>query len=57
MIAAEIVDAGAEPGGDLDDRPLRLTKVTLFTMIFHNPENSIRDIRPFVVHCCVTAVL
>jgi len=37
--------------------PLRLTKVTLFTMIFYNSENSIRDVRPFVVHCCVTAVL
>jgi len=28
---------------------LKLTKVTLFTMIFYNSENSIRDIRPF---CC-----
>jgi len=27
--------------------PLKPTKVTLFTMILYNTENSIRDIRPF----------
>jgi len=36
-------------GGFIGERslPLKLTKVTLFTMIFYNSENSIRDIRPF----------
>jgi len=27
--------------------PLKLAKVTFFTMILHNSKNSIRDIRPF----------
>jgi len=41
-----VVEAGADPEGG--DRPaLRPAKVTLFTMILYNSENSIRDIKPF----------
>ena len=33
--------------GGWGDRPPKPTKVTLFTMIFYNTENNIRDISPF----------
>jgi len=29
--------------GDWGDRPLKPTKVTLFTMILYNSENNVRD--------------
>jgi len=35
----------ADPGGR--SLPLKPTKVTFFTMILCNSENSVRDIRPF----------
>ena len=39
---------GGSRGGDWGDRsPLKPMKVTFFTMILNNLENSIRDIRPF----------
>ena len=42
--------AGADPRVRLRWwRPLKPAKVTLFTIILYNPENNIRDIRPF---CC-----
>jgi len=34
-------------GGNWGNRPLKPTKVTLFTVILFNWEKSIRDIRPF----------
>jgi len=37
--------AAADP--ERGDRPLKPTKVTLFTMILYNSESSIRNIRPF----------
>jgi len=39
----------ADPGGgEWGDRaPLNTTKVTFFTMILHNLESTIRDVRPF----------
>ena len=37
--------------------PLKATKVTLFTMILYNSENSIHSLRPFCLHCLVTAML
>ena len=36
---------------------LKPTKVTLFTITLYDSENSIRDIRPFSIHCFVTTVL
>jgi len=39
--------AGSRGGSKGGDWPLKPTKVTLFTMILYNSENSIRDIRPF----------
>jgi len=36
---------------------LEPTKVTLFTMILYNSENSIRDMRHLAVRCFITAVL
>jgi len=38
--------AGVDPGGRAI-APLKPTKVTFFTMILNNSENSIRDVRPF----------
>ena len=37
--------------------PLKPATVTSLIIIFYNSENSIRDTRPFFVHCFVTAVL
>jgi len=44
--------------GPGDRPPKNYTKVTLFTMIFGNSENSIRDIRPFcrLLFCHSSAV-
>ena len=43
-----------DPGmGEWGDRPpLKPTKVTFFTIILHNSENNIHDIRPFFRHLC-----
>jgi len=43
------IDSSDCRGGSRRGRspPLKLTKVTLFTMIFYHPDNGIRDIRPF----------
>jgi len=44
----QVSRGGSKEAGDWGDRPpLKPTKVTLFTMILYNSENSIRDIRPF----------
>jgi len=52
------VSTGADPVGAIwAIASLKPTKVTLFTMILHNSENSIRDIRPFCRPFFVTAVL
>jgi len=41
-------DAGADPGGQSPQSPpLEATKVSFFTLILNNSENSIGDIRPF----------
>jgi len=38
----------SNPGGRLGrSLPLKHTKVTSFTIVFHNSEKSIRDIRPY----------
>jgi len=50
-------ELGRIQGRRLGSSPLNPTKVTLFTMILHNSENSNRDIRPFSIHCFVKAVL
>ena len=40
--------SGANPGGVIGViAPLKPTKVTLFTIILYNSENSTLDIRPF----------
>jgi len=53
-----LLRAGADPGGAIGTiAPLKPTKVNFFTMILHNLENSICDLRPFCFHCFVTAVL
>jgi len=51
-----VTHRGGSRGGVIAP-PKKTTEVTLFTMIFYNSENSTRDIRPFSVHCFVTAVL
>ena len=48
-------DKGGAKGGDRP--PLKPTKVTLFTMILYNSENSIHEQGHFAVHCFVTALL
>jgi len=40
-------NTGADPGGGGAIAPSKTYKVTLFTMILYNLDNSIRDIRPF----------
>jgi len=46
---------GANPGGAI--APPKTYELTLFTMIVYILENSIRNTRPFVIHCFVTEVL
>jgi len=49
---------GASRGGAVDAiAPLKPRKVTLFTIILYNSENSIRDIRPFRRPLFITTVL
>jgi len=45
----ELLEPGADPGEAIGviAPPLKPTKVTLFTMILYNLENSIRSIKPF----------
>ena len=43
---AEMLKPRADPGVDRSPQK-KPTNVTLFTMIFYNSENSVRDLRPF----------
>ena len=49
------ISAEADPGGR--SPPLKLTKVSLLTVILYDSENSIHLKGHFVVHCFVTAML
>ena len=46
--AQSVLETGTDPGGGAIGTisPLNPTKVTFFTMILYNSENSVRDIRP-----------
>ena len=52
------VKTGVNPGVAIEAIALPKTyELTLFTMFLYNTENSIRNTRPFVIHCFVTEVL